>query len=334
MQAEQARWVKMLDDQWADFISNKAWRPPWTLNGDWHPPSGVVFSFVEKIQITQAIAERCVAALSTTSCCGPIAVPTTGAVKSYLDKLLKRNLHMYACGQRMKEPRNAWVYMEAAHIIKTMSDKLGFVADAVIEPASRGAEASSRWILKQDLAELKSETRKLKRSLDETVVGERLALARAEKAEEHAAIARSQHDVASMRATELQDQVDARQARASSEVMNLRREVQNFKTNEKLLQARVLRAEKEAAVARSMLDLANQHAKEALEQVESTVRRMDEQQAELTQLMLEKEELRARASRSYTVELSEQLKEQQQVLDHSTWIASFSLLDSLRCSHY
>lgn len=304
---EQGKWLDLLKTQWDSFNEDKLnWRPPWSLNGDWHPPRGTVFSFVESINATQQVLERCAEAV--VAVCPDILIkPTTGPIKAYISKLLRRKLQLWAAGRQLKEPRNVWVYMEAGQIIRTMADRLGSSADAIIVKPSSSAP---RWILKPDLAALKAETLKLKRDAEASLVRERVALNRAEKAEERAAVALSKHDVVSEQAAALQTQVEARRAKATNEVLDLRQNVKKLAVTAELAEKRAAFAETQAAIARSQQDLACKHAKELSEQLKAALKQVDEMQSELTSTTLENEELREKSRRAYTATLHQQVKEQ------------------------
>lgn len=177
--------------------------------------------------------------------------------------------------------------------------------EAELSSSDGGGE---RWILKQDLAKLKAESRLLKKSLGESQVRERVCLGRAEKAEEHAALARSEYDQVVERVEGLEMAVHRRRDRATDEVLELRRKIAQLEVSERLAIARADKAAERVAIARSEMDRAMKQASESSEQLAAVMDELERQQVEAIKLSTANELLRARADRSYTAALSEQLQ--------------------------
>lgn len=304
--AERTRWLELLQAEEDSFSTQQAaWRPP--SSKAWQRGHGQVHRVVEGIQRDGAILNRCIQAVVKLQAAE--TEPSVDAVKSYLRKLTSGKLPMAGVP---KLPRNAWVYMEAARLVRHQAAALGVEdpGDASSPALTPMPATSERWILKKDLNELrsatavlKSECRNLQRQVERLSTSERLAIERAERAEERAAIARSEQDGLASHADELQALIDARRAKASGEVLELRREVEHLKVSERLASTRAARAEERAAVARSEEDQACERA--------AIASRLAATAAEnAAKLAAENEVLRVRAERSYTAKLMQKIEEQ------------------------
>lgn len=307
--SDKREWLLLIKEQLPTFVADQvAWKPPnRQANAEWVAPHGAVFRLVNKIEQTSTIMRRCGQAVVAIGAYA--AEPSVGAIQSYIAKLLKRKLPYVIEGKRVADARTLWVFMEAALLIETQSKLLGFES-----AQDQHQQKRERWILKPDLDLLKSESRKRKLEVEQLSVSERLAVGRAEKAEEMCARARSELDVVMEQATGLEMQLSARRGKATGEVCELRREVKKLSVSLDLALKRADRAEERLGIALSELDLALKHTNQSTEQANKLMMELDAQRHEIEQVLTENDRLRERASRGYTATLSHHLTVQEQEL--------------------
>lgn len=305
------RWLHILSEQEVAFTSDAlGWKPPLRqANSAWHPPCGAVFKLVDDVKQVTSVMNKCAEAVVAVGAAE--TPPSVGSIKAYLSKLLRRKLPYVIGTKVVAEARNPWLYMEAGLLIKSCTQCLGDTVVAVGVPSCTPAE---RWVMKPDLALLKAEARKGKIELEKKTVSERLAVGRAEKAEELCAVARSELDIVMERASELEAQLNSKRARSSNEVYDLRRQVKKLTVDEGLAFKRAAKAEERLALALSQLDMATKHATEASMQTSQIMEELSSQRAEMELIIAENERLQACASRSYTAALSKQVAEQEEEL--------------------
>lgn len=303
-EADKSSWLEIMEEEVNLFSANQAsWKPPWQRCNAWHPPGGAVFKLMDNVKLTSALMQRCAELVVAVS--GAQPAPSVGTIKAYLSRLLRRKLPYVLEGKIVAEARNAWVYVEAACIIKNFPHL--FQLHSRPDPVARGGD---RWIMKSDLSALKAKARKQKVELEAKSTSEHLACRRAERAEELYAIARSELDVVKERNVDLEAKLGARQAKASNEVIELRRKVKELAIREELALKRAHRAEHRLGIALSERELACKQARDASSQTNQIMEELNLQLHEMQRMMEENEQLRARASRGYTGALTQLMQEQ------------------------